>query len=39
MKYLAAAILLLAAPQAERKPNIIFIHADDLGYGDLSCYG
>ncbi len=27
-----------ASPQ-KPKPNIIFIMADDIGYGDLSCYG
>lgn len=24
---------------SSKKPNVIFILADDLGYGDLSCYG
>lgn len=30
---------LLTKAQSPQKPNIIFIYADDLGYGDLSCYG
>ena len=27
------------AAEVNKKPNVLFIYADDIGYGDLSCYG
>lgn len=45
MKCLLITLLLLQsssslfAADSPSKPNVVFIFADDLGYGDLGCYG
>jgi arylsulfatase A-like enzyme len=36
---LLAALLAGLTARAAEKPNVVFILADDLGFGDLACYG
>ncbi|GAB3995011.1 arylsulfatase [Spirosoma daeguense] len=40
-KFLIAGLLLVSASatsQPTQRPNVVLIYADDIGYGDLSCY-
>src|SRR5262245_12743286 len=38
-RFFALLFLFATAALAAEKPNILFILADDVGYGDLACYG
>ena len=39
LRVATAASVAAVAPGAEPKPNVIVILADDVGFGDLGCYG
>ncbi|MEQ8705171.1 MAG: sulfatase [Phaeodactylibacter sp.] len=37
--FLLLTAIAFAQPNEKQRPNVVFIYADDLGYGDLGCYG
>lgn len=37
--FLALALVSLSTPVSAAAPNVVFILADDLGYGDVGCFG
>ena len=39
LKSLAFLALLCGPSRAAERPNLVFILADDLGYGEIGCYG
>ena len=36
---ITVALLLASSAMAAKQPNVVVVLCDDLGYGDLACYG
>ena len=37
--FVSATVFCMASATAEDRPNIVLFLADDMGYGELGCYG
>lgn len=37
--FVISSLVLFNAAYAQEKPNVLIIYIDDMGYGDLSCFG
>ncbi|MDB4784169.1 sulfatase-like hydrolase/transferase, partial [Akkermansiaceae bacterium] len=39
IRFIPVCLFLFSLSQAAQRPNIVVIFCDDMGYGDLGCFG